>query len=263
MLGASRVGGALIYVSAPCGLSYQYISASTTVRLIRFIHMPRDTGLRCGCCRCEHAGKETVSRSTYNRHKQSRTDQLSSQFQLFVANNSAPSTSNVPIPSTSISISPDNATPGIQNQDDTSASSLSNRTGASGEAAPWSGVTPSVNGIRLVEKSVESVRPQVMPLNVRNSRYPIRRVGHADALMANISCSFLTSLYVDSYSIRARKNHQLNFITITYQMKGSRHLNVNIHQRYTLPAPTHNLMCKQIHSNDKLKTRRPWHQEQP
>src|ERR1700722_8930874 len=115
MLGASRVGGALIYVSAPCGLSYQYVSASTTVRLIRFIHMPRDTGLRCGCCRCEHAGKETVSRSTYNRHKQYRTDQLSSQFQLFVANNSAPSTSNVPIPSTSISTSPDNATPGIQN----------------------------------------------------------------------------------------------------------------------------------------------------
>src|ERR1700720_4367196 len=89
MLGASRVGGALIYVSAPCGLSYQYVSASTTVRLIRFIHMPRDTGLRCGCCRCEHAGKETVSRSTYNRHKQYRTDQLSSPFQLFVANNSA------------------------------------------------------------------------------------------------------------------------------------------------------------------------------
>jgi len=148
-------------------------------------------------------------------------------------------------------------------QDDTSASSLSNRTGTSGEAAPWSGVTPSVNGIRLVEKSVESVRPQVTPLNVRNSRYPIRRVGRADALMANVSCSFLTSLYVDSYSIRARKNHQLNFITITYQMKGSRHLNVNIRQRYTLPAPTHNLMCKQIHSNDKLKTRRPWHQEQP
>jgi len=32
-------------------------------------------------------------------------------------------------------------------QDDTSASSLSNRTGTSGEAASWSGVTPSVNGI--------------------------------------------------------------------------------------------------------------------
>ena len=56
-----------------------------------------------------------MSHSTYNWHKQYHTDKLSSQLLHFIVNNSAPSTSNILILSTSIFISPDNATPGIQN----------------------------------------------------------------------------------------------------------------------------------------------------
>lgn len=40
--------------------------------------------IHCGCDLCQRTGKQTVSRSTYQRHKKHRNNGLSSQFNQFI-----------------------------------------------------------------------------------------------------------------------------------------------------------------------------------
>ena len=78
------------------------------------VNMPRNTStnqtrIHCGCFKCERSGKQTVSRSTYKRHKKHRDDGLSARFNHFIdaqtcisipesETPNSPSDDNIPMP---------------------------------------------------------------------------------------------------------------------------------------------------------------------